>query len=232
MAIVIPGASQLYRRLRFLPLVGSRAREEEQLMDATSTSPFAESFRLLALNINAVLADQPIKGVVVMSAYAEDGRSFIASNLSVALSERQPTILHDGHSRAREPVGALFKRNFLPPGDANGGQDSARLPSPLGEIARPAGGPQLWLTSARNTHPSETSHLGEIVRTASGAGITTVVDTPPASTSSEAFALAQEVGKVLYVVRRRPQDMEIHQRIRDQLQRLNATIIGLVTNEA
>jgi len=232
MAIVIPGAIQLYRRLRFLPLLGSRLQEEEQLMNTMSTSPFAESFRLLALNINAALKDKPAKGVVVMSAYSGDGRSFVAANLAVAMAERQPTILHDGHSRADSPVADLFRTHSLTSGNGGPSAKANQLPSTLGDIARPTHGSQLWLTGSRNPQPSDTDRLGEIIRTASDAGITTVVDTPPASISSEAFALAQEVGQVVYVVRRRPQDMDIHKRIRDQLERLDTDIIGLVTNEA
>lgn len=200
-------------------------------MNATSTSPFAESFRLLALNINVALKDKPMKGIVVMSAYAEDGRSFVAANLAVAMAERQPTILHDGHSQAASPVGALFKPQSLTSGNGGASGQPNHLPDTLGDIARPTQASQLWLTGSRHPRPSDTDRLGEIVRTASGAGITTVVDTPPASISSEAFALAQEVGQVVYVVRRRPQDMEIHKRIRDQLERLDTAIVGLVTNE-
>jgi hypothetical protein len=225
---LIAGANQIYKRLRFLPLIGSRAIEQERIMNATSTSPFAESFRLLALNVNVALKDKPVRGVVVMSAFPDDGRSFVAANLAVAMSERQPTILHDGHSRAESPVGSLFNPHLLPSGNNEGPRG---LPSPLDDLPRSSYGPQLWITGSRYPHPSDTDRLGEIVRTASGAGITTVVDTPPASLSSEAFALAQEVGKVLYVVRRRSQSLEIHRQIREQLERLDAQMIGIVTNE-
>lgn len=232
MAIVIPGANQLYRRLRFLPMVRSRLLDEEQLMDSTSTSPFAESFRLLALNINASLKNKPTKGVAIVSAYPGDGRSFVAANLAVAMAERQPTILHDGHARAESPLGALFKPRNLVSGNGASSATFDQLPATLSQIARPTQGPQLWLTDSRPTHASDAHGVSDIVRTATDAGFVTVIDTPPASISSEAFALAQEVGQVVYVIRRRPQDMEIHERIRGQLDRLDTEIIGLVTNEA
>lgn len=230
MAIVIPGASRLHRRLRALPMLGSRLETRQLLMNAASSNPFAESFRLLALNVNAALADKAVKGVVVVSANPQDGRSVVAANLAIALAERQGTILHDGHSRAEMPIGAMFQHHNPSTGARDVGP-SGVLPAALAEIAQPAGGSRLWLTGARNSLPTDPTRLGEILRTASNAGLVTVVDSPPAKLSSEAFALAQEVGQVVYVVRRVAQDMDVHRQIKEQLQRLNAQIVGLVVNE-
>jgi Mrp family chromosome partitioning ATPase len=201
-------------------------------MHAGASDPFAESFRLLALNIHAVLADRTNKGVVVVSANPGDGRSLVAANLAMALAERQGTILHDGHARAALPVSAMFKSVVVSNGaHKNGGNPSGALPAALAEITRPAAGSRLWLTNARSPQPLESARLGEVVRTASSAGIVTVVDSPPARLSSEAFALAQEVGQVVYVVRRVAQDMDMHRQIKEQLQRLNADVVALVVNE-
>jgi hypothetical protein len=73
--------------------------------------------------------------------------------------------------------------------------------------------------------------IGASTRRLSGSGVYSVVDTPPALSSSEAFALAQQVGRVLYVIRNRGQDMEAHRRVRDHLARLNVEILGLVLND-
>jgi len=233
MAIVIPGVSQLYRRLSVLPMLGSRVKGPDLIMDPESSGPFAESFRLLALNSNAALAEATNKGVVVMSAFPEDGRSLIAANLASALAERGGAILHDGDSRATTPVGTMFSRDGVSSAARNEGSNArGSLPEYLREIVQPANRSQLWLTSARSSHPREAERLGEIVRTASGAGMITVVDSPPATISSEAFSLAQEAGQVIYVVRRVAQDMDVHRQVREQLRRLNADIIGLVMNEA
>ena len=231
MAIVIPGANRLQRTLRALPLLGSRLEATDLVMNAGSTDPLAESFRLLALNVNVALADRASKGVVVVSANPGEGRSLVAANLAMALAERQGTILHDGHARAAMPVSAMFKPVVVSNGaQKNGGSPSAALPAALADIARPAGS-RLWLTNARSPQPLESARLGEVVRTASAAGIVTVVDSPPARLSSEAFALAQEVGQVVYVVRRVAQDMEVHRQIKEQLLRLNADVVALVVNE-
>ena len=75
-------------------------------------------------------------------------------------------------------------------------------------------------------------YIQKMIETASRAGLFVIVASPPARLSSEAFALASNVGQVLYVVRRRVQDMEVHGEIKEHLDRLNARILGIVLNEA
>ena len=233
MAIVIPGVSQLQRWLSVLPVVGSRVATPDLLMNPESSGAFAESFRLLALNISVALAERPSKGVVVMSAYPRDGRSLITANLASALAERGETMVHDGDNCATMPIGRMLARNGVNGASSKeGGNSIVLLPEYLRKIVRPADRSQLWLTGASNSHSPDTERLGEIIRSASGAGIITVVDSPPASLSSAAFSLAQEAGQVVYVVRRVVQDMEVHRQAREQLRRLDVDIIGLVMNEA
>ncbi len=224
MAVVIPGVNQVYRRLSALSLFGSRVKGPHLLISRESSTPFAESFRLLALNVGSALAQEPCKGVVVMSAYPGDGRSLIAANLAIALAERQPTILGDADSRATTPVGSMFK--------LEGGGRSDGLPDALRQVVQAADRPRLWLTATHQSHVDGANGLQEIIRAASSAAIFTVLDSPPATVSSEAFFLAREVGHVVYVVRRVAQDMEVHRQVREQLRRLDARIIGLVVNEA
>lgn len=222
MAVVLPGVNQVYRMLRVLPLLGSRVKGP-LLISRESSTPFAESFRLLALNVTSALAQEQGKGVVVISAFPGDGRSLVAANLAIALAERQPTVLDDADSQATTPLGGMFKQD-------SGGID--RLPDALRQVARAADRPRLWLTSTRGTHANGTNGVQEIVRAASNAAIFTILDSPPATVSSEAFFLAREVGHVVYVVRRVAQDLEVHRRVQEQLRRLDARIVGLVVNEA
>lgn len=224
MAVLIPGVNQVYRRLRVLPLVGSRVKRPHLLITRESSTPFAESFRLLALNVGSTLAREPHKAVVVMSAHPGDGRSLIAANLAIALAERNPTVLGDADSQATTPVGSMFK--------VDGGGRSDGLPEALRQVVKAADRPGLWLTSTHQSHVGDRDGLQEIIGAASTAEIFTVLDSPPATVSSEAFFLAREVGQVVYVVRRVAQDMEVHRHVREQLRRLDAQIIGLVVNEA
>ena len=58
-----------------------------------------------------------------------------------------------------------------------------------------------------------------------------VVDTPAARTSSESFLIAQRTGNVIYVMPNRRQDMSRHQRLLDNLKRLNVRVLGIVLND-
>ncbi len=207
-----------------LPLLKSRVKGPHLLISRESSTPFAESFRLLALNVGSRLAGEPSKAVVVMSAYPADGRSLIAANLAIALAEHHPTVLGDADSRATTPLASMFN-----PNGAGRGDD---LPDELRQVVQAVDRPRLWLTEMHQSQLDGANGLQEIIGAASGASIFTVIDSPPATISSEAFFLAREVRHVVYVVRRVSQDMEVHRHVQEQLRRLGARIIGLVVNEA
>lgn len=59
-----------------------------------------------------------------------------------------------------------------------------------------------------------------------------ILDSPPCLRYSDAFLLAPQVDGVLYVVRRRRQDVEAQQGIQARLRALGANVVGAVYNEA
>jgi Mrp family chromosome partitioning ATPase len=59
----------------------------------------------------------------------------------------------------------------------------------------------------------------------------TIIDSPPWTESSEAFALATASDGVVYVIRQRPQDERLHLRAQQQLDRLGVRILGVVFNQ-
>ena len=224
MAIAIPGAGLVYRTLRVLPWVGRQTRARELTIGSQMATPMAESFRLLALNMRAMLRGAPHRGVVVMSASPRDGRSLVAANLAIALAEESKVLLIDGDRRGGLPLAEL-----VPP---SGGGLAAELPEILRGRAAATGQPRVWLMELRSLAVDSGEYIQKMIEAASRAGLFVIVDSPPAQLSSEAFALASNVGQVLYVVRRRVQDMEVHGEIKEHLDRLNARILGIVLNEA
>jgi Mrp family chromosome partitioning ATPase len=222
MEVAIPGVSKFYRRLR-LPLSRSRSKTPDLLMSNQSATPFDESFRLLALNVGSTLAEASHKGVVVMSAFPGDGRSLVTANLAIALAEHDRAIAVDAHSGGDRALRELF----TPHDDA----PRSDLPRGLQGVVEGTNRSRVWLAEAHESHASGVYAIQEIIQTASNAGIFTVVDSPPSTTSSDAFLLAQRVGHVVYVVRHVAQDMEVHRQVRAHLSHLDAKIIGLVLNE-
>jgi hypothetical protein len=89
---------------------------------------------------------------------------------------------------------------------------------------------RVWIADPATAYRNGRKDL-EGVENLSNLGIYSVIDLPPASASSNAFTLAQKVETAIYVIRQRPQDMNVHLGIREHLTRLGVDLIGLVVNE-
>lgn len=225
MSVVIPAATQADRRRRFLGLFGAQAGAQP-LISRQSSAPFVESFRLLAMNVRMMLSDDPRRAVVVMSPYPKDGRSLVAANLAVALAEQDGVLLveeqHHGRSRGRS-LSDLFLSGH--------GTDQDGIPAAMRRAVLETGEVRVSFMPRPHDRAIAPGELDRAIAQARDAGMYTVVDSPPALSSSDGFFEAQAAGTVLYVARRTTTDLEVHRRIRDQLERLNVSILGIVLNE-
>ena len=196
------------------------SRRERLLISRRPSGPLTESFRLLAANVEALLAGDRRRALVVVSANAGDGRSLVAANLAIALAEQHRVLLVEEDQRTLSRLflsGNRLQRNGIPASLRR----SVLETNQTGIYIRPGtDGPQLLHHDLAST-----------IDVASADGMYTIIDSPPASQSSDAFLLAQQARNVLYVVRKDTASMEMQRQIRKHLERLNANIIGLVLNE-
>lgn len=200
----------------------STTRELPRLAELPPDSPYGEAFRLLALNVSVILSERANKGVVILSAYPGDGRSSVAANLALALAQETSVLLVDGHGGEQGTLRDVFQRAR---------KNSRSRPGAMPSQVTPTNYANVWLLNGGASTLASLGQLSEAVQTASQSGIVTIVDTPPAATSSASFSLAREIGQAIYVVRNRKQDMGVHQGVREQLRRLDVEILGLVLNE-
>ncbi|MDO8614717.1 MAG: hypothetical protein Q7T33_03135 [Dehalococcoidia bacterium] len=225
MALLGP-ATEMSRKLRGLRPF--RARDENLLL-SQRVGPFAESFRLLALNVRRLMEGHSAKTLVVMSAFGGDGRSTVAANLAISIGEYGRVLLADFRPDALRDPGWL--QDAITNGNHGGtGEGRHGLPDTMPGPLLGTGHPQVWFMD-----PGERvlagGRLSETIRAAGENGMFTVIDSPPATESSDAYRLAEQAGKVLYVIRRKPQDMAVHRGVCDTLSRLGADVIGLVVND-
>lgn len=199
----------------------SRSRNLPRLAAIPPDSAYGEAFRLLSLNVTVLLAERANKGIVVMSAYPGEGRSSVVANLALALAQETKVLLVDGYNE-RAILRSVFEKSSP--------QTGVR-PEAMPAQTSPTNCANLWLLNGAAPALGSLGRLSAAVRTASEAGIITVVDTPPAAISSAAFSLAREVGQAVYIINSRKQDIGIHRGIREQLRRLDVEILGLVVNE-
>lgn len=207
-----------------------RARPARELTIAAD--PFdRHSERIRALRTALLLRQGGEAGSVlaVMSPCSGEGRSRLAAELAIALSQLgRPTLLVDADLR-RPRQHALF-----------GLETGAGLAEVLGQRAAPevqavAGLPQLFLLTAgmRVSNPLELlsePQLSDLLAGWSRRYLHIVLDTPPADEVSDALAVATQARRVLVVLRagRTPLAQS-----REMLRRLAATpaaVLGAVLN--
>jgi Mrp family chromosome partitioning ATPase len=181
--------------------------------DRMASEPLVESFRLLAMNIDRLLNEQPRRVIEVVSAYPRDGRSLAALALARALAELgQPVVLVDA-----DPFG----------GGLNAGKSGARQP-----LEAPPG--LSILSPGHNGFTSQVELMDEIheqIAMAVKGGATVIVDTAACTLSSLAFRVAAWSTAAIYIARRRVGDLSLHAEIRGQLDLAGIQVLGVVFNE-
>ena len=120
----------------------------------------------------------------------------------------------------------MFNEESQPTLSTNGG-----LPRAADKFVVSTNHSRVWLAPLNSNALLRDAKFSKIVTEATGSGIVTIVDTPAASMSTDAFLIAQRVGHALYVVRHQSQDLEVHRQVREQLERLNVRILGIVVND-
>jgi hypothetical protein len=173
--------------------------------------PLIESMRLLALNVDRLLVDATSRSVLLLSARADDGRSFVSTSLAAALGEICSRVL-------------LVKADPL--GSEDGFDSIVSHSSETGwlrvaDCGRAGGVAQVDYVAG----------VSGVIEDGLRQGATVVVDSPACTTSAVAFHLATAVGGVLYLATSKPQNPEIHHDIRAQLDLLQANILGVIFNE-
>jgi polysaccharide biosynthesis transport protein len=179
---------------------------------------FNEGFRLLALNVQRLLADNVRRSIVVMSARPREGRSTTAAALAKAISRMTPpVVLVDADPDGSGLSDLVSNWNHEAGDEAWGSRPRLQLVNPW----FPAGTPETFL-----------DRVQDAVEDALDAGATVIIDAPACATSSAGFYLATDATGVLYVTRpSATQDGGVHGDVRAQLDLLGARVLGIVVNE-
>lgn len=208
------------------PIASTRQAVVDFAAQPVGDKPLVETFRLLALQVRNALRDMRQRSILVMSARQGDGRSMVASNLAHALAPLGgPVLIIDA-----DVVGAGLPRNGATPSwhdesafhaGVHQGNGNAYLPLVTHYRVDTTQRPQLDIVNEVHRVLEEAQELRTVA----------IVDTPSCLSSSLAFSLAGMAGAVLYVARRQVEDLSVHGEIRAQLDRLGATVLGVVFNE-
>ena len=203
-----------------LPLVASQPR-----------SPIAERFRALRTNIQFTSVDHPLHTILVTSPAPGDGKTTVAANLAVALSQsglqvalvdadlRRPTL----HKKLNVANGAGISSMFVQPRvHLNGNLQSTGLPG-------------LDVLTGGSTPPNPAELLGsakmqEVLRLVREQRELIILDSPPVTSVTDAVVLSSRVDGVLLVVRPGQTRVGACREAIAELQRAGANLLGIVVN--
>lgn len=193
-------------------------------------SPVSEAYRTLRTNIQFSSLDKPIRTLLVTSSGPEEGKSTTIANLAITIAQTGSRVILVDCDLRRPSQHRIFglHNNF---GLTNLVLDEAREDL----FAQETSVPNLRLLSAGPLPPNPSELLGsrrmeEIVKLLLHDADMILFDTPPVIAVTDAAVLARKVDGVLLVIKASQTKRDHARKARQQLDRVNANLIGVVLN--
>lgn len=207
--------------------LGARFRLAGRKLDTAPRPAFVEAYRLLAVQVQRLAAQRKLASLLVMSAHPGEGRTTTVANLGLALTELGSRVaLIDADARQPD-LAALFPDAASPVTTGGPARNAVAA-----AVSTPRGALEVWHSGLLGKAPLDLPAIEVLLETA-GTGVDfAILDSPPCQRFTDAFALASRVDGVLFVVRRRRQNVGMQRSIQEQLGRLGAQVLGVVYNEA
>lgn len=220
-----------------LPVLGGIARirkssDERPITAVEPRSPVAEAYRTLRTNLQFTSVDRPLHTILVTSPLPHEGKSTVAVNLATVLAQNgRRVLLIDAD--LRRPV--LHKRLQL----ANRCGLSELFVQPelqLGDAVRSTEIKNVSVITSGSVPPNPSELVGsekmaEILRHAQHDADIVIIDAPPLIPVTDAAVLGQRVDGVLLVVRAGQTKLAAAKHAAEQLQHVQANIVGTVLND-
>lgn len=187
---------------------------------------FGEAYRMLALQVQQQAATQQLRTLLVMSAYRGDGRTTVAANLGVALTELGLRVVLVESDTRRPALAGLFPE--MSDGPAASSDD--RL-GPVGLVPITEADLVVWRPQTLQVSPPHPADVRAVIEAARSAVDIVILDSPPCLRYADAFSVASLVDGVLFVIRRRAQSVDAQRTVQEQLGQLGAKVLGVVYNE-
>jgi capsular exopolysaccharide synthesis family protein len=204
---------------------------EQIMVESQPRAPVSEAFRTLRTNVQYTSVDNPMHTLLVTSAEPGEGKTTVTVNLAAVFAQggfrvtvvdadlRHPSV----HKRLGSPNQAGLSSIFLSQAHSlNGSVQPTRMEN-------------LAIISAGDIppNPSEllgSQKMGQILSWVKEVSDIILLDTPPVLAVTDATVLAPLVDGVLLVIEPGVTRVTAARQMVEQLQRVNANIIGVVFN--
>lgn len=198
-------------------------------VSANPRHPVVEGYRTLRTNLEYASVDEEVKTIFVASADTEDGKSSVASNLAVILSQSEKKVIVMD-ADLRKPNLHTF---FGIPNDY-GLSEIFRGKLTVDDAIKEWNGGQLFVITGGDPPPNSSELLGskkmgEILNELKKQADLIIIDGPPFLVA-DATTLAAKVDGVLVVIRSGYTHEPAIRSMLQQLDRVGARVLGLVMN--
>lgn len=193
----------------------------------------ADSYRLLAVNIQSYGQDRPNKSILITSPVPTPGKSIVSTNLAQILSERnEPVYLVEGNLRS-PMIGKLFQiennpglTNILSKRTGLTQELSSKVITPIQEVCFGviSGGSKVENSTALLASP----RMSELMDYLASKSKIILVDAPSILDSADVSILATIVNQVVIVVEESSTTLEQLQASVKQMLACRASILGLI----
>jgi non-specific protein-tyrosine kinase len=199
-------------------------------MVAEPHSPAAEAYRSLAANLQFAYADRQLQTIGITSAAEGEGKSTTVANLAVALSQNGRRVIVVDADLRRPGIHTLFGVSrerglvdFLL-------DDLSQLPVQETDVS----GVRVLSSGPVPANPLEalaSKRLDHALALARAQADFVLVDTPPAGALADAAVIAPRLEGMLLVVSAGRTKRDLARRAREQLDRVNANLLGVVLTD-
>jgi capsular exopolysaccharide synthesis family protein len=214
--------------------MGEEPGERRRLISITApASPTAEAYRALRSSILLSAIDNPLRTLVITSAFMSEGKSTLSANIAVMLAQRGERVLIVDADLRRSTLHLLFGLRRPAQGLTNllsRQTDESVILHPVAQV------PSLAYLPAGAVPPNPAellaSHrMAEMMRIWSEQYDRVIIDTAPILAVSDSLAPAARADSVLLVVRAGVTRKKALMRTREMLRRVNAHLLGAVVND-
>src|SRR4030081_632424 len=194
------------------------------------TSPAAEAYRSLAANLQFAYADRQMQTIGITSAAAGEGKSTTVANLAIALAEGGRRVIVIAADLRRPSLHTLFGV------DRQEGLSNLLVGEqtllPLIDTGAP--GVRLLASGPVPANPWDvlaSRRFDQALALARAQADFVLVDTAPAGALADAAVLAPRLDGMLLVVSAGRTKRDLARRAREQLERVNANLLGVVLTD-
>jgi non-specific protein-tyrosine kinase len=222
--------------LSILGLIASHASSSGRPISiAQPRSPVTESFRTLRTNTIFAGVDKPLRRILITSATPQEGKTTISSNLAVVLAQGERKVALIDADLRRPQIHRRFGLN-----NHMGMSDLFLVMRPLENLPRGiiqfSESMRLAVITSGKTPPNpaelmSSRKMAHFLDMLNAEFDMILIDTPPVLSVTDAAVLAPSVDGVILVAKPGVTRLRDFQQALEQLQTVDARILGVVLNE-